>query len=109
MAVFYFRQEPLPDSFSSIDGLIDKYKRNVVSKNEVLRGLFCDGPNFSDAHLFGTNALTPSEYRACYPHSPYSSKEQSAVRLYKEDVIEIKKNLREGHSVADYISELIKT
>ena len=108
MAVFYFRQEPLPDSLSSMSSLIEKYKKDVISKNEVLPKLFRDGPSFPEARLFGTARLTPSEYSACYPTSPYTSREQLAVRLYKEDVIEIKKNLREGHSIADYVSELIK-
>jgi hypothetical protein len=108
MAVFYYRQEPQPDSSSSIDSLVEKYKSDVISKNKVLQKLFCSGLGFPDDQLFGATKLSPSEYRACYPKSPYTSKELSTVRLYKEDVLEIRKNLREGHTVADYISDKIK-
>lgn len=108
MAVFYYRQEALPDSTSSMDSLIEKYKIDVISKHEVLQKLFCDGPSYPGSQLLELTKLSSSDYRNCYPKSPYTSKELSTVRLYKEDVLEIKKNLREGHTVAEYVSEMMK-
>lgn len=108
MAIFYYRRDPLPDQCSTIDDLVGRYVDEVVDRHKTLKKLFTAGYAFSGSKLFDSQELSYNSYQACYPSPPYSTKEQLSVRLYKEDVSEIKKNLREGLSLADYVSEMIK-
>lgn len=109
IAVLYYRNEPIEiKHINNLSDVVQKFKKEVLSKNQQLDALFTAGPS-GPISLFQEKKPSADELISVYPLCPYKGESQINVRLYTDDVAAVKSH--EGISTdqfSDYFRKLIR-
>ena len=109
IAVLYYRNTSIEvKNENNLTDIVQKYKKEILSKNSELTALFTAGPS-GPISPFQEAKPTEDELISVYPSCPYKGESQINVRLYADDVSAVKS--QEGILIdqfSDYFRKLIR-